>query len=262
MRISRYLLLISGLFLLLAGLSGCTAIRGGIAALRSTSDFVALDSDNRVLYEPGTEEFAKEIAGYLPDAIATVEKEQYRPFAKPIIIYICATKESFAAHTGFWEKTRGAVTTKLFLSPEMIKRIQDGSSAKMILTHEISHLHLYQRLGLFRDAKIPAWFKEGLAVMVSGGAPAVDVSESDAAKAIQSGECIKPDVSGSLLFPKFWHSYNLEPHMFYRQSGMFVAYMKRQDEAKFKMFMLSIENGRNFGKSFSAAYGISIEKSW
>ncbi|MGA2193428.1 MAG: hypothetical protein ABSG42_08660 [Nitrospirota bacterium] len=188
-------------FFLLATLSNCIAIRGGIAALRSTSDFVPLQSDSRVLYEPGAEEFAAEVAVYLPDAIATVEKGLYRPFAKPVQVYVCATKESIAAHGG-WGKVRAVTTTKLFLDAELVKKVQDGNSAKMILTHELSHLHLSQRLGLFRTAKIPAWFDEGLAVMVSGGAPAVDVSESDAAKAIMSGKCIKPDVSGSLLFPK------------------------------------------------------------
>ncbi|MGA2193429.1 MAG: hypothetical protein ABSG42_08665 [Nitrospirota bacterium] len=50
--------------------------------------------------------------------------------------------------------------------------------------------------------------------------------------------------------------------MFYKQGGMFVAYMKRQGEAKFRTFMLSIEDGRNFGDSFKAAYGMGIGKSW
>jgi hypothetical protein len=43
------------------------------------------------------------------------------------------------------------------------------------------------------DIRLPNWFKEGLAVMVSGGGGAEFVGEAEARAAIGRGECIAID---------------------------------------------------------------------
>lgn len=240
--------------------SGCGLMRSGVAALKSTSQFMYMENDRRVLFEPGAEDIAAPVAAYLQEAIATVEKEQYRQFTRPVQVYVTKDEESFAAFTGVPKQVRGAVIIKLFLSGGLR---QEPDRIRRILIHELSHLHIGQQLGIYGyNAKLPAWFQEGLAVTVSGGGGAEKMSEAGAVKDILEGKCFKPEVTGSFFFKKSAHSYGLEPPMFYRQSGMFVAWLKKRSEEQFRAFMLALEDGQDFGKSFNAAFDVSLDKAW
>jgi len=250
------------LLFLTVNLTGCGLLRTGIASLKSTSDFHPLEIDNRVLAESGADELARQVAGYLPDAIRTVENEQYRDFTKQVIVYVCSSEDSFAGHTGLPKRVRGALITKVFLSGRL-KDPEFNQTLKAILTHELSHLNLQQQLGVYNyNANIPAWFQEGLAVMVSNGGGAEKVSEAVAVKAIVEGRHFTPEAHGSFFRHKSGSSYGLEPHMFYRQAELFVRHLKRTSEFKFGLFMLAIADGGDFDKSFRATYGMSIDDMW
>src|SRR5262245_40757314 len=54
------------------------------------------------------------------------------------------------------------------LSPVLYARQRQRIPA--ILTHELSHAHLQGWIGGIAYIRLPNWFKEGLAVMASGGA--------------------------------------------------------------------------------------------
>lgn len=246
--------------ILTANITGCTLLRNSVAALKSTSHFVPMGTDTRVLSEPGAEDVAVVIAADLAKAIATVEKAQYRPFAKPVQVYVTKNEESFADFTGVPKQVRGAVIIKVFLSRGLR---QEPDRINRILTHELSHLHLGQQLGIYGyNANLPSWFQEGLAVIVSGGGGAEKVSEAEAAKAILAENGLKPEAAGSFFFKKSAHSYGIEPHMFYRQSGMFVAWLMHLDPEKFRSFMLTIEDGGKFSESFRKAFGQSLDTTW
>jgi len=250
------------LLLLLMSISGCGLIRTGIASLKSTSNFHPLASDKRILAEPGAEDLAKLVAAYLPDAIKSVEKQQYRSFAKPVEVYVCASEDSFAAHTGISKQVRGVLTTKVFLSGRLM-RPEFRETTKAILTHELSHLHLQQRLGVYGyNAKLPAWFQEGLAVLVSGGGGAETVSDDNAGRAIVQGMRFTPETKGSFFFHKSAKSYGLEPHMFYRQASLFVGYLRDLSDVRFGLFILAIEDGKDFEKAFRSIYDMNIHEAW
>ena len=53
---------------------GCSSTTAITHYFKSTDHFRPLDSEPRVLFEPGAEQFAKMVAERLPDAIETVEK--------------------------------------------------------------------------------------------------------------------------------------------------------------------------------------------
>jgi len=53
------------------------------------------------------------------------------------------------------------------LSPELFWPERQRLPA--ILTHELSHAHIQWWIGVNAYIQLPKWFKEGLAVMVSGG---------------------------------------------------------------------------------------------
>ncbi len=249
--------------LIVIGLCGCSLSRQALATLQSTSRFLVLDSDRRILYEPGAEDLSKEVAEYLPDSVEKVEKEQYRPFAKPVEVYICATKESFSSFTGLPGARKGATTIKhVFLSAERLRELT-VNIRRAVLTHELSHFHLQQYLGAYNyGANLPSWFQEGLAEYVSGGAAMEEVSEAEAVKAILDGKHFTPDTTGSFFFPKRWSAYGLKPHMFYRQSFMYVSYLKHLDEPKFGSFMLALENGQEFEHSFNSIFGLTMDAAW
>lgn len=248
------------LLILVTSSGGCSLLRSSLASLKSTDHFVPQAADQRVLAEPGAEDVASTVANELTATIATVEREQYRPFKEPVAVYVTKDEESFAAFTGVPKQVRGAIITKLFLSGGLR---QEPERIKRILTHEMSHLHLAQQLGIYGyNANLPSWFQEGLAVVVSGGGGAEKVSDAEAAKAILTGKCLQPEASGSFIFRKLPHTYDIAPHMFYRQSGMFAAYLRQLDEARFRTFLLAIQDGQIFAMAFSAAFGTGVAMAW
>jgi hypothetical protein len=227
-------------------------------SLKSTDHFLPLEADSRVLYEPGAEGFAEQLAQSLPQAIRQVEAEQYRPFAKPVEIYVCASQESYTNLTGF--KAPASLTLKgVFFSPRLV---EEQRPLALYLTHELSHLHLEQQMGKYRFAKLPAWFKEGLATYVSGGGGAHTVTDQDALEAIASGCHFMPHEDGGIFLRKYASHWGLGHHMFYRQSMVFVEYLKSQDENKYRDLLLGIQNGSSFRVAFDDAYGVRVSKIW
>jgi hypothetical protein len=251
------------LLVAILGVSGCAATRAVVAHFQSTSRFVPLAADPRIVYEPGAEAFAQAVAPLLPQAIADVEAGQYRPFARPVVVHVCATEYCFTRFTGASARAKGAVhgTQGLFLNPALLRQPE---RMRAILTHELSHLHLVDHVRLWA---LPVWFNEGLAAYVSGGGGAEHVSEADAVKAIAAGNMLEPMDSGT------WLSYNTAgpfralgmaeaTHMFYRQSMMFVAYLKQRDPQGFRGMLLALEDGTDFAHAFSSAYGAGAKALW
>lgn len=251
------------LLILFLSLCGCNFSRIAIASLKSTSHFLELNSNKSIYFEPGAEEFSKEIAKYLQNSIEKIEKKFNRPFLKPVEVYICATKKSFSQFTGVPKEFKAAVTIKhVFLSAERISELT-LEMQQAVLTHELTHLFLQQYLGGYNyGAKLPAWFNEGLAEYISGGAAMETVSIKEAEKFILDGNHFTPEAKGSFFFPKYNKAYGLSPHMFYRQSFMFVSYLKNIDQSKFQSFLMEITDGNNFERSFNSIYKNTIDSEW
>ncbi|MDD5169612.1 MAG: hypothetical protein PHN75_12395 [Syntrophales bacterium] len=136
-----------------------------MAALRSTDNFIPSGNDARVLFEPGADNIANKVVAFLPSSIQQVEEKQYHLFVKPVRVYVCASRESFRKYYGV--DIHAGVTLKLFLSPRIFENGDD--IAKQYLTHELSHLHLQQQLGVYKMSRLPMWLKEGLATINEPG---------------------------------------------------------------------------------------------
>jgi hypothetical protein len=240
---------------------GCSTAKAITHYFKSTDRFHPVNTDQRILYEPGAEKFAELVSISLPDAIKIVEKGHYSQFTKDIKIYVCATPESFEDMTG---RTVKAITYRksVFLSPRLMEYPETVSS---YLTHELSHLIMVQHMSLYRFVTMPPWFSEGLAVYISEGGGAGDVTETEAIETILAGKHFEPHDDGGILdflFPKYGSHWGLKPHMFYRQSMLFVSFMKEYDKEAFKNLILNMYNGQTFAKSFQYAYNISTEQMW
>jgi hypothetical protein len=231
----------------------------------------ALSTNSQVHYQPGAEDFARDVAGLYPDAIARVEVVHGRRFAHPVTVGAYATAEAYAAANGVGSDIPVGVTFagRVNLSPKLFW--PQHRRLRAILTHELSHAHIQGWIGGNAYVRLPNWFKEGLAVMVSGGGGAELVSEEKAQAAIQRGERIAIDEAGSLqnlVDVRFerapakasasWYPVVLA----YRQSGMFVTYLHNSDGPAFARMMNAILDGRSFVEAVTVGYHENIQSLW
>ena len=237
---------------------GCPLIRHSVAALRSTDHFVPFLKDNRVLFEPGAEGVANKIAALLPASILQVEKRQYRPFVAPVRVYVCASRESFKRFYG--ADVRAGVLKKLFLSPRIFEF--GDEIARKYLVHELSHLHLQQRLGIFKMSRLPMWFKEGLAASVSDGGGAHLATRERAIEFLREGKHLVPNRADGFVFRTTPSDFGLKPHMFYRQSMMFVDFLEAASETGYRDLLLGVEDGERLAAVLERAYHKAPEELW
>ena len=230
----------------------------------------AFAANSQVHYEPGAEDYARDVAALLPDAIRRVEVAQGRRFAHPVTLGVYATPEAYAAANGQGSDLPVGVTFagRVNLSPKLFWT--QHQRLRAILTHELSHAHIQGWISANAYVHLPNWFKEGLAVMVSAGGGAELVSEEEARAAIQRGEQIVIDDAGrlkSLVEVRLerapankapWYPVVLA----YRQAGMFVNYLQESDGPAFDRMMSTILDGHAFAKAVDVGYHDDVQSLW
>src|SRR5215831_4058010 len=264
----RIFMAVIGAPLALIGIGAAAALavprsRHVISGLLNMPDrMAALATNSQVHYQPGAEDFARDVAALLPDAIARVEAVHGRRFAHPAIVGVYATPEAYAAANslGSWVPVGVTVFGRVNLSPKLFW--SQHQRLRAILTHELSHAHVQGWIGGYAYLYLPNWFKEGLAVMLSGGGGAELVNEDEARAAIQRGERIVIDDAGGLLKltdvrlekePENrppWYPVVLA----YREAGMFVNYLRDSDRSAFDRTMNTILDGCPFAEAASVGY--------
>jgi hypothetical protein len=268
--------LIIGAPLTLVGLAAGAAaavplIRHMVVGLWNVPDQLpALLDNTQVHYQPGAEAFARDVAALLPDVITRVEAVQGRRFAHPVTVGVYATPEAYAAANGLGSTVPIGVTFfgRVTLSPKLFWPQHQRLPA--ILAHELSHAHIQGWIGVSAYIRLPNWFKEGLAVMVSGGGGAELVSEVEARAAIQRGEEIVIDDSGSL---RHVAEVRLEEQpanrppwypvvLAYREAGMFVNYLREKDRPAFDRMIRAILDRRPFAEAVSLGYHVDVRALW
>ncbi|HTB03010.1 MAG TPA: hypothetical protein VK804_21300 [Bradyrhizobium sp.] len=230
----------------------------------------ALAGNSLVHFEPGAEDYAQDVSALLPAAIARIEAAQGRPFAHPVTVGVYATPEAYAAANASGVAGVVGVTAfgRVVLSPAL--NWPQHRRLPAILTHELSHAHLQGWMSTSAVIHVPNWFKEGLAVMVSGGGGAEFVDEQEARAAIERGERIVINDTGS-----FWNlsgvPFERAPAgatpshqivMAYRQAGMFVTWLHDSDAPGFARMMNAILDGRPFVEAVTAGYRQDVRSLW
>ena len=231
----------------------------------------ALPDNSQVHYQPGAEDYAREIATLLPDAIKRVEAVHGRRFAHPVTVGAYATPEAYAVANGQGSDVPVGVTFagRVNLSPKLFWPQRQRLPA--ILMHELSHAHLQGWIGANAYIHLPNWFKEGLAVTVSNGGGAELVSEEEARATIQRGEQIVIDDTGSLQnlsevrFDRApakqtpsWYPVVLA----YRQAGVFVNYLRESDRLAFERMLNAIIDGHAFAEAVTVGYHDDVRSLW
>lgn len=235
------------------------------ALLKSKSYFINHPDNEIVFFEPGAEEYADKIAAYLPAAVERVEQVHGLPFEEAFKIYVCSTQQSFNEYTAITSPSpypiRGtALLGDVLIAPSAFN-FMGLNTYKETITHELSHLHLRQKLGFFKGRKHPTWFGEGFADYVAGSG-GEGIKESDAINFILSGKHFIPEEEGE-IFGSFGNALNgLSGPMFHKQAKMFVTYIINSDSLKFKSFLSKIQEGESFSETFNNVMGLKIEDKW
>lgn len=244
--------------ILLINVTGCSHIYS-----RLSYEFEKLPSSPNINYETGAEDLAKHTEEHLHDLIADVETFQFRRFKsrEEIQIYLFNDKKRYSNYSLASARSRGSATTnEVYISPIIRDRIDTFSS---ILKHELSHVHIRQFTGTWNYVRnIPGWFLEGLAVETSNGGGAENVSDEEAIAFIKKGQHFTPRDKGGFLSHNSAHDYDLKPHMYYRQAGLFVRFLKTQNPQSFKLSYISLTDGASFDSVWETHYDQSIAELW
>ena len=236
----------------------------------SPEKLAALPENPQVHYEAGASEQARSVAGLLPTAIARVEAIHGRRFAYPVTVGVYVSPEAFAAANGPGFSGAVAVTFlgHVILSPALFST--QHQRLPTILTHELSHAHLRSWISELTFIRLPNWFKEGLAVMVSGGGGAEGVSEVQARDAIRRGDHIAIQSTGSLLNlvaikfeqPPENPNTSFRIQMAYRQAELFVTFLQDTNPAGFARMMNAILDDHQFAEAVTAGYETDLHTLW
>jgi hypothetical protein len=231
-------------------ISGCSNIKQSIAVFKSTDLFIEYTKDTRIKYEQGAEDYASKIHQILDGSIYRVERSHYAPFSKTSQVYICSSEESFISMTGLDGTPSAAVSDKLLISPSAFKNKK--VSIEHILTHELSHLHIVQNIGLLSNMSLPTWFKEGLPESIADNWNNKSLFESDIKLAFANGNHFTPISSQSIFVSENMPRNFVQ--MYYGQTSLFVTFLKYNNEEHFRTLITSIEAGRPFADSLSKSY--------
>ena len=237
----------------LATLQGCALTVSDPRALRPIDRFAPLASDARIRVEPGYEAYGMRVSEAMPAAIARVEAAHYLPFARPPRVYVCGTEDCFKRYV-MTPKLSAAVVpdNRLILSPNLDGREKHRLPA--LLTHELAHLHLGQRIGHYHST-LPVWFHEGWASLVADGGGADYATDAKVFEAIREGKRVNLTARDA---PDKRHraaASRLSIFEFYRQSMMLVGWLKAQDEARFRELALAVQDNTDFEIAFWNIYG-------
>jgi hypothetical protein len=239
--------------LLGVALAGCALTVSDPRALKPIDGFVASTHDARVRVEPGYEAYGARVAAALPAAIARVEAAHYLPFAQTPRVYVCGSDACFKRYVATPKLSAAVVPdNRLMLSPNLDGR--EKSRLAALLTHELAHLHLGQRIGHYHST-LPVWFHEGWASLTAEGGGAEYASDAQAYAAIQAGRRVDLTLRDTPDRRHRADAFKLNVHEFYRQSMLLVGWLKTHDEARFRQLALALQDNADFEIAFWNAYG-------
>lgn len=244
-----------------------------VALFNDPKNLPALAGDARVHFQKEAEGCARQVAALLPEAMARVAAEQARPFAGQPIIGVYASFDDYARANGFENPAIAATSRsgRVVLSPTLCGAERDRLAG--VLTHELSHAHLFGWRSSLFSPRPPSWFTEGLAVMVSDGGGAEGISDASAVSALRAGYAIVVKDHGS------WRDFasirfEAEPppaekdvltarqRLAYREAGLFVAWLRQKEPKAFVALLRRLEDGEAFGAAFRRSYVTSASEQW
>lgn len=230
--------------------AGCASV--GEADRSLGQGFQPYAGDARVWHQAGAEAEAARVAALLDRAVERVEATHSLPFAKPVRVHLCRDEACFDRLVRTPKLTAAVVPDNfLVLAPRLFDR--EPERLFPILIHELSHLHLGQRLGHYTPW-IPTWFHEGLATLAADGGGAEYASDSQALGAWCAGRKIDFALAPVPDRRQRHQDFGLSIHEYYRQAWRAVGHLQATQPGRFKAFLRALQAGGDFHIAFADAY--------
>ena len=254
--------MVLGCLTVMSGLTtGCSAVvRAAYLELSPLRGFETLQTDRRVHYEPEARAAAVLLAESYPAAITQIETKLGDKLHTAPEVYLCASDACFVKYA-FNEESRAEARWRGNLILLKAKTLEVEGRLLPVFAHELVHAFWFQR----NIGCTPRWWTEGLAVESSNGGGAEKILRSLAAQAIRDGQVFEASDENSCWTRMPPNLNGMAWPMFYRQSGMFVEWMRTHDPKAFAMLLVKLRDGDNLTKTIESAYGqkvITLQLEW
>lgn len=241
---------------LVVGATGCSTVKHIYA--RMFYDFETLENNKKIKYENDAKPLALEAAKYYNKSITTVEKAFNNKFKAPVMLYVFSDRERFANFSNGSRGARAAGSHEgAYLSPRMLEEID---TLPGVIVHEFVHTYLQQFLGPNRySTELPAWFQEGIAVLISEGSGTEGENKIEVIANMLSGNNFVADNPKNLFTKK--HPKNIKSREFYFQGYLFVEYIFEENPDKFLLFIDRLQQ-KSFNESFNGVFHTDVFEVW
>lgn len=222
-------------------------------------DFIRHKQIKNIYFEKNGGDFADAVAKIYERDKKQIEISHGFEFRQEHNVFLCVTKECYDKYA-----VVTAAGAETHYSGEIIlngRKLIAENRVESILTHELSHAVWYENgVGC-----IPRWWEEGLAVLTSNGGGAETVSVDEAVSSIRNGKVFEPiGISSCRLFfgGDLSKKYGISWSMYYRQSGMFVGFLRDYDKSAFEATLKRQSTNKDVYKSITESYGKSVDELW
>lgn len=235
-------------------LAGCSSVaRAAYLELLPLQGFDTLPSDGRVHYEPEAKTSAELVAANYGQAIQQIETKLGGTLQTTPQVYLCASDACFLKYA-FNNEGRAEARWRGNLVLLKAKTLEAEGRLLPVFTHELVHAFWFQRdIGC-----TPRWWTEGLAVESSNGGGAEKILRSLATQAIREGQVFQASDENSCWTRMPPGHDGMAWPMFYRQSGMFVEWLRVSDPKAFSVLLEKLRAGDNLSATIASAYGQSM----
>ena len=242
-------------------LAACSAVvRAGYLELLPLRGFEVHAKDAGIHFEPGARAAADNLSAHYEQAVAQVEASLGGAIEKKPLVYLCASDVCFNKYA-FNRSGRAEARGRGDLILLKAKLLQGEGRLLAVFTHELVHAFWSQR-GVHCT---PRWWTEGLAVESSGGGGAEEVTVAAAIDALRDGQVFSASSENSCLSRMPPEMNGMAWPLFYRQSGMFVAWLRVSNAAAFSGLLKKLLAGENLSPAMETSYGksmVSLHKKW
>ncbi len=207
-----------------------------------------------IFVEAGYEARGRQIARLWRRAKTRVAKQLGQSFNRPVRLRICGSQSCMTALARNPGRNAESSRDGLLLGPGAF---QNGLGLEKLLSHELVHALFRQFLGR-RYGRVPAWFHEGVAVMVSGNG-AEGVSAAQATAALRRGNHFTFYCRRDRL--GFTRGFRPGGQIYYRQAALFVMHLKGQP-ARFRRLIARVLESADLCDAYRQTDGGSLRDLW
>lgn len=230
--------------------TGCSVVvKAAYLEVLPLQGFETLQDDVHIHYEPQAKSSAQTLAANYLDVIGQINIKLGAALPTKPQIYLCASDACYEKYA-FNKETRAETRGRGNLILLKAKILEEEGRLLPVFTHELIHAFWFQN----SIRCTPRWWTEGLAVESSNGGGAEKILQSLAQQAIRDGQVFQASNENSCWTRMPPQLNGMAWPMFYRQSGMFVEWLRARDPKAFAVLLIKLKDGDNLSKTIESVY--------